>query len=298
MARLLRWVLPVVLLGLLARAASAQTWRDAVKKGDYQAAAMLLQPLAVNSLLLANSGDPAALEQLALMYSRGLGVPPDPVLACGLAQAFSSAVERQPPAVSTLDAFNVWQAHLREVQELANNECTALSAFDRESADRIACFTFGMPDEVIALGSQMIRVDRAGIRLASDQSRRSDIPVNCPQLIARVRPLAVDVPADAVHGVEPRHFIEVLAWLAAPNGQDPSTLRYVLFWQLFELRTRKLELAVLEHVGDSDAWPSPALPPDFDKRVTVEMIRTGHVHWKIDGVPPKRGWVMLPEKHQ
>jgi hypothetical protein len=76
---------------------------------------------------------------------------------------------------------------------------------------------------------------------------------------------------------------------------DATTYRYVLSWQLFELRGKKLELAALVGLDVSDAWPAPALPPDFDKRLTLEMIRTGHVHWKIDGGPPKRGWVMLPE---
>jgi hypothetical protein len=38
------------------------------------------------------------------------------------------------------------------------------------------------------------------------------------------------------------------------------------------------------------------MPQNLDARLSIEMIRSGHVHWKLDGKPPKRGWVMLPEQ--
>src|SRR5690349_17408363 len=139
------------LIMVLSSAASAQTWQVALQRGDYQTAVRLLQPLAVESLLLVNSRHAEALQQLALMYAKGLGVSPDPILACGLAQTFSRAVELQPPSFNTMDEFNAWQAHLGNVQSRAQDQCAGLSAFDRESADHIACSTFGMPDETFPL---------------------------------------------------------------------------------------------------------------------------------------------------
>jgi hypothetical protein len=43
-----------------------------------------------------------------------------------------------------------------------------------------------------------------------------------------------------------------------------------------------------------DRWP-PALPSDFGDRFRLDMIRSGHVRWRLEGAPPKRGWIMLPE---
>jgi hypothetical protein len=45
-------------------------------------------------------------------------------------------------------------------------------------------------------------------------------------------------------------------------------------------------------------WPGPVPdgPFDFDARFTIDMIRSGHVRWKWDGAPPKRGWLMSAEE--
>jgi hypothetical protein len=279
------------LLSVLPCAVSAQTWADALKKGDYHAAAALLQPLVVEALANPISSDPEPARQLALLYAQGLGVTADAVTACGLAQVFGRAV--QPGAIQTLDDMKASEVRVKAADEFVHAHCASLSERDRNLADRIGCFSFGMPEEVLMLGQEPIRVDREGIRLASDSEHKFEAPVNCPQLIARVRALTMEPPADAAPGVKARYFVDVLAWNAGPN--DANVIRYVLGWQLFELREKKLELVSVENVLVADRWPSTPLPPDFDARLTLEMIRSGHVHWKIDGAPPKRGWVMLPE---
>ena len=63
---------------------------------------------------------------------------------------------------------------------------------------------------------------------------------------------------------------------------------------MFELRGQKVESVAIEHLYSVDRWP-PALPPDFDERFLLEMIRSGHIRWRLEGAPPKRGWIMLPE---
>jgi hypothetical protein len=296
MIGILRHASAVAALCALPCAASAQTWADALKKGDYQTAAALLQPLAIQALLPLTPADPEPVRQLALMYAQGLGVPVDPVMACGLAQVSGRAI--QPGAINSVGDIAAYEARVKAGDDFFHRCCDTLSEYDRANADRIGCFSFGMPDETLTLGSDAIRVDRAGIRLVSDTSNRFEAPVNCPQLIARVRALTIEPPADAAPGVKARYFVDVLAWSAGQSSDDAKALRYVLGWQLYELRGKKLELVTLQELDFRDAWPSPALPPDFDTRFTIEMIRSGHVHWRMAGAPPKRGWVMLPEKQQ
>ena len=286
----LRRASAIVTLCLVPCAASAQTWQDALKKGDYQAAATLLYPLVVESLVNSISSDPEPARQLALMYSRGLGVTADAVTACGLAQVSGRAV--QPGAIQTVADMAAYETRVKAADDFVHTQCDSLSERDRNAANRIGCFSFGMPDEMLMLGREAIRVDREGIRLASDDEHRFEAPANCPTAIARVRALPIEPPANAVPEVTPRYFIDVLAWRAGQN--DANQLRYVLEWQLYELHRRTLELVTMQDVDVRDKWPSPLLPADFDTRFTIEMIRTGHVHWKMDGAPPKRGWVMLP----
>jgi hypothetical protein len=272
-------------------AAIAQTWQDALKKGNYEAAVALLQPLAVESLVNPDATDPEPPHQLAIMYEQGLGVARDLVMACTLAQM--SARVLQPGAIQTIDDMHAYEARTKAADDFVHHQCDSLSDSERNASNRSGCLWFGMPQETLELGSQAIRVDYEGIRLASDNEHRYEIPVNCPVAIARVRALTMEPPGDAVPGLKPRHFIDVLGWQV--GGNDPRARRYALQWQLYELRGKKLELVMLDDLDVRDTWPVPMLPEDFDKRLTIEMIRTGHVHWKIDGAPPKRGWVMLPE---
>src|SRR5690348_3197712 len=64
-------------------AASAQSWADAYKAGDYKKAADLLHPLIIQSAVQPGGPqDPAPPRQLAMMYAEGLGVSKDPLAAC------------------------------------------------------------------------------------------------------------------------------------------------------------------------------------------------------------------------
>jgi hypothetical protein len=67
---------------------------------------------------------------------------------------------------------------------------------------------------------------------------------------------------------------------------------YVMAWQLYESIAGDVTEVALETVGSAGAWPQGDAVPE----VSIEMIRSGHVRWRIDGAPPKRGWIMLPDK--
>jgi len=276
-------------------AASAQPWADAYKAGDYQRAADLLHPLVVQSVTLAESTDPDPARLLATMYAQGQGVPQDPIAACTLAQAANVAMNFVAPNRHGGN-FQAYEASLKEADAFAHKHCDTLTARDRQVATlSLGCFAFGMPEAVLMLGSRAVRVGRGGISLADAAEKPPERLLNCPQLIARVRPLTIGPPSDAASGVGARSFVEVLGWL---SGQDPrdGTAVYALQWDLYEVRGQQINEVASVEFDVTHTWPKPALPENLDARLTIEMIRTGHVHWKLDGAPPKRGWVMLPEE--
>lgn len=277
-------LLMILALCALPRAAAAQPWADAYRSGDYHKAADLLQPLASDM----GSRDPAPARHLAILYAQGLGVARDPIAACALAQVSEMAAHMA-------DAMNIvaYEASLEESEQFVRKHCEDLSQQDRLSATlSMGCFAFGMPEEALTIGRQTVLVGRGGIRLAETPQENL---VDCPQVVARVRPLTIAPPSDAAPGVSARDFVELLAWQAGENPLD-SSRRYTLLWQMYELRAGKVQLADLEELYSIDTWPQSGLPPEFDARFSVEMIRSGHVRWRMQGAPPKRGWIMLPDE--
>lgn len=279
-------VRPLMILALctLPHVAAAQAWADAFQSGDYQKAAVLLQPLASDM----GSRDPAPARHLAMLYAQGLGVARDPIVACALAQA--SELAAHMAHVSNIVAY---EASLKESEQFVREHCDYLPEQDRLSASlSIGCFAFGMPEQALTIGRQTVLVGRGGIRLADTPPENL---MGCPQLVARVRPLTIAPPPDAAPGVSARHFVDLLVWRGGVNPLD-SSRTYTLVWQMYELRAGKIGIAGEEELYSIATWPQSGLPPAFDARFSVEMIRSGHVRWRIEGAPPKRGWFMLPDE--
>ena len=145
-----------------------------------------------------------------------------------------------------------------------------------------------------AAGCHEVWFDRLGLRLSESAADPSASDLWCPQLVARIESRTISPPSGAAPGVAARSFVELLAWHAMQMAGDPAT-RYVLSWTMFDLRGKTLEAVAVEHLLSVATWPRAALPPDFAARFSVEMIRSGHIRWRLDGAPPKRGWIMLPE---
>jgi len=291
------WRLASVIV-LLPAVTSAQTWADAYKAGDYRKAAELLQPIVVADVqsLSPPEMDPAPARHLAILYASGSGVDGDPVLACALAQLSHQALGTRPPRVEgdPLAWAAAYKAAIDESERFTRGNCDGLTKRQQQAVgDAMGCLAFGMAETRLTIGNQTVLVDRSGFRLSeTDQS-----PANggwCPQLIARVGSRTIDPPADAAPGIVARSFVELLGWQAMRKAGEPG-IRYVLSWTMFELRGKKLELVATEHLLSASIWPSTALPPDFDARFNVEMIRSGHVRWRFAGAPPTRGWIMLQE---
>jgi hypothetical protein len=91
--------------------------------------------------------------------------------------------------------------------------------------------------------------------------------------------------------------VELIAWHVGLKREPDSTPEYSLQWHVYELRGGAIEFVTRE-VLDTSRWPAATLAPDFDTRFHVEMIRSGHVRWRMDGAPPKHGWIMLPNAKQ
>jgi hypothetical protein len=274
-------------------AASAQPWSDAYKSGDYQKAADLLHPLVLQQSQDNDYAEPEPAQRLATMYELGLGVPRDPILACALANFATRAVQNLAPRYAY--DFAGFKAREAASDAYVHKQCATLSEQDGFTAGQSmgGCWGFGVRPDLFTVGSVMVRLDHRGIRLANAPERGFEADSVCLAIIARVRPFTIDPPTDAAPGVGRRHFVEVLGWSAGTyEGRRPMT--YVLQWQIYELQGKTIVPLATQQFDEIRQWPKPAVPFDFDARLTFEMIRSGHVRWKLDGAPPRRGWIMLP----
>ena len=291
------WLFAALLL-LPPAIAAAQPWADAYNVADYQKAAQLLEPIVVAQVHAFSPADmdPAPFRHLAILYAHGSGVERDPVLACALARLSDIALRGRPPRFDhdPLAAAAAYKATIEESERFARAHCDGLTQRQLHAAgEAMGCPAFGMREAKLTIGEQTIVVDRSGFRLNEvDETPASGS--RCLQLVARVASRTIEPPADAAPGVLARTFVELLGWQAMSMAGDPSS-RYVLSWMMFEVRGRKLETVATEHLLSVPAWPSAALPPDFDARFSVEMIRSGHVRWRFAGAPPMRGWIMRRE---
>lgn len=266
-------------------AAAAQPWREAYTRGDYRKAADLMHPIVVDPETVLPA-DPAVAEYLAVMYARGQGVPRDPVLACSLARFANKTAEVQ--------SQDYIEATTRTAR-LADEHCSQLSDDDRRVASGImGCFRFGLQEQVLELGGRRVYVGRLGILLegANPPTSVSDGTLDCAQQFAQVRAATIEPPRDAAPGVAARHFIEVFAWFEARGKFQRG-----LMWHVYELQGETLQPVLAELLLNKPGldWAPPGLPREIEAGLTMQMIRSGHVRWRLEASPPLRGWILLPE---
>jgi len=273
--------------------ASAQAWSEAYKSGDYTKAADLLHPLVIQ--LATQPGgpqDPEPPRHLATMYAEGRGVARDPIAACSISMLAQQAMV-SPTATFGLESPAYGQ-RVEEANTFLAKHCDHLSEWDRIVASNW-CFAFGMPETVLTIGSDAVRVGRGGVHVADAMPERPDQIVGCPMLIARLRPLTIPPPADAAPGVMARHFVDLLFW--RPFFKPGDSPRFVLQSEMFEVQQHTIKMVLMQEQLDTiDGWPVPSMPKDFDAKLSVQMIRSGNIQWTLDGAPPKRGWIMLREE--
>lgn len=281
--------------------ASAQPWRDAFRAGEYAKAADLLHDI-VSDPENVLQGNPDALRLLAEMYRDGLGVPRDAMAACSLAQDAEMATQMAPPArpMQTMNDAVAYQALQTQAHEFATAVCGALSGAERLAAERSrgGCYGFGMPEETIRLGNHSVRLSRAGIVLAGTPERDMGGLFGCHVAIALARSRTVEVPENAPTSLEPRHFVELYSW-RRPSVPTAGGGTFELSWQLFEVQGKEMmpRLPFDIVLATSSSIPQ-GLPPGAEAGLTLQMVRSGHVLWRVDGAPPKRGWIMLPDRKE
>jgi len=288
----------VLITCALPAVASAQPWLEAHKAGEYAKAANLLHEIVSDEATVLRGGDLGVLRLLAQMYKDGLGVPRDPVGACSLAQDAQMAAQMNPwtrPMV-TMDDVRTYQAFQKEAEDFSAALCGALSGSDllTASKSRGGCYSFGMPEETIFLGTHFVRISRAGIVLASTPERDMGGLFGCYLAIALVRARTIDVPENAPASIAPRHFIELFAWRRnnVPAGTDGT---FTLGWQIFEIQGKEMLPRLPEIILAASSSIQEGLPAGIEARVTFQMVRSGHVLWRVEGAPPRRGWLMLPD---
>lgn len=302
-SRIARGVFKLLLLaGLtvwLPAVACAQPWADAYKAGEYAKAVELLQPIVIGQMQSMGTGpdaDPAPARHLAVIYARGASVSRDPVLACALARLSDMNAQAAPARLIDVQDYAAYRERLDESARFVATHCASLTNREQGAAGRaLGCVAFGLREGPLTLGQQTVWVDRTGLRLSESADEAPASNLWCPQLVARVEARTFMPPADAAPGVVARSFVELLGWQATQMAGDAG-MRYVMTWTMFELRGQEFEPVAVEPLLSVATWPRVALPPDFDARFDVEMIRSGHIRWRLDGAPPKRGWIMLPEK--
>ncbi len=290
------WLFVLAMCGL-SNPALGQSWTEAHTAGDYARAAELLQPIVMKQVQTMGADpapDPAPARHLAVMYARGSGVVRDPVLACALARVSDMVRGGVRVSIRSADEMFAYKAVLDESEQFVRAHCDVLTERQQQAAGfSLSCLAFGLRDEVVMLGQQTVFIDRAGSRASESAITVSIQDLDCPGMIMRLRARTIEPPPDAAPGVAPRELLELVDW-QGPQSVEGG-LRYSLTRHLFEVHGKELVLvaAVLQAVDSSPTIA--ALAPDFDTRFHIEMIRSGHIRWRLDGAPPERGWIMLPE---
>lgn len=286
-------LLVTLLLPGVASTVSAQAWADAYRDHKYEVAADLLHPIVADLARPDAEPDPEPFRVLTTLYARGLGVAADPIAACALAQLAQLAAHMLAPKYA--NDVGAYEAATKEGERFQQEHCVSLSMDEITAATySMGCFAFGMLEQIVELGPHTVRIGRAGIALVDKADQQLPL-VNCPRVIARVRTTSLQPPENAAPDVRARHFVEIFSWRGGGSERD-DTIRYFLGWDVYEVRRGKLDLVAMENLQAVSAWPRAALTADLDARFHVEMIRSGHVRWRLDGTPPKRGWIMLPEE--
>jgi hypothetical protein len=279
------YFLAVVLFCALPAIASAQAWAEAFRARDYETAADLLQQV----ITYRESGqDFASLlpeyRQLALMYANGFGVVKDPFAACMMANWADAATKKSASKLGS--DVGAYEAAVSESERFVATHCDQLTETDRMDAGSMTgCFAFGMGERIEQLGGRTIRIDRRGIEFADSAPGHREL-LTCPQLVAHVRVTSLEPPPDAAAGVKTRHFIELFVWELG-RSVPASALR----WEVYEVRDKLILAFQPQPLVTRTGWPERGFPSDVERGLTLEMLPSGAVQWRLEGESPKVGWI-------
>ena len=280
MRRLLLAVVLVVVTGV--PLAAADTWSTAYKRGDYTTAATLLQR-AVFESPAAQTPDPAALKQLALLYGDGKGVERDPVLACGLLRAHAAA---------TAGSRRETAAAKRAAAALVERYCGTLLPLERAAAvSAVTCPRIGLKrGATMALepGLAIQFNDRSATITRYGEAREQPLAGGplCRTQVVRVRHTPLVPSQGSSAGL--RHLIE---FVTVQSAWRDGAVQREMVWQLYEVRGLDLDLAAVQRWQEpGSAWPAPTLPDPL-ARGAAFTVRGAEIDYEIPDAPPRRGTV-------
>ena len=271
--------------------ADASTWAQALRAGQFDRAGALLNALAARPRFGLQPRDVEPARHLADLYSRGIGVPYDPIAACTLAN--TAAIAATNTTAADIQDPKAYHARLADADRLIARHCGGLSNEDQRAASlTIGCHAFAMPEETVQLGPHLVRIGRAGIRVAETPGATVSKLHGCPLYVAAVKTRSVE-PRVSVNGVSARHFVEVLSWELHQPAE--ATAGYALTWRAYELQGNTFARRGQIELRRVAAWPHSPAASDRETRVTLEMDHAGRVRWHLEGRSPKRGWLAPPE---
>ena len=270
----------------------SQSWSDAYRARDYDAASQLLHAIVLPPDYTMHSQDPAPARHLATMYAQGLGLPRDPVGACSLAHV-AAWVTRQTAPTYAHD-LAAYTGAVKEADGFVGEHCDRLPEPLRKSATAAqGCFAFAMPETVLAIGGHLVRVGHGGIGVVDAPDSEVVGLLNCPQFIARLRATSIDPPPDAAKGVGPRHVMEIFSW--ALSSLEDGTRAYELQWLAYEIRGETVVVGAFTHFPPVPVWPRSPVLNDFDAQLTMKMDRAGRVRWEAPAAKITMGWLPVPD---
>jgi len=254
-------------LALFATAAKAQqpTTEDgirAVLRGDYQAAARVLRPLADDEA----KPDPVAQFFLAILYETGQGVPADLGRACSL---FLRAGMREQPFSGQSAAI---AAYMRD--QLGGGASLLCVADERWRGGPPQSFDLG-PGHRIVFTDTSVRVTHG----EREQQTSILLPAGAAFLPVQYTPLDITRPREAR-----RHFIQWFYWKPEP-ALAPSS--WTLHWMLSEVVEDQWIVFASEHnlaVVQSSAPPTAAAVGGM---VRLRTNANGEAEFSISGGAPR-----------
>jgi hypothetical protein len=262
---------------------ATDTWTAAYQRGDYSAAAVMLQR-AVFEVPRGTRPDAAALKQLGLLYADGKGVERDPIMACGMLRAH---------AIAASSAARATAAAKKAAQSLVERYCTPLSVTDRAAAfAAMACPRIGLQRGAtvpLESGWSIQFNDRSATVTRNGQTREHPLAGDllCRSQVMLMRHSALDPLGERAR--EARHVIELIT---LQSGWHAGALTREIVWQLYEVRGLDLDLAAVQRwQQQGSAWPAPPLPAPLVHGVSFTVQHSGDLEYDIDDTPPRHGRV-------
>jgi hypothetical protein len=255
--RLHHWF--AALLAFTAIDAGAQTTVldgvHAIARGDYDAAAKILTPLADTN----EHPDPIAQFFLGLLAETGRGVARNSVRACGL---YARSGTAESPLAARARAL---ARYYQDASALMRSQC----------ADAAALPWATTPVDTITLAADhWVRRDDDGLTVAyHGQERRLPMPLSGPGLThLNLRHTALQVRRPARIR---RDFVSVFFWVPVPNVEPRH---WGLIWMLYEIRGLDLQMVrggPIVTVAGTD----PPVSFDVDAVAQVRVNEDGDAEW-------------------